>query len=152
MKYTEQQFNDLVTRFNSLELPKEAWTHHAHILVAFWHVWRYDESDSLMKVRRAIRAHNDAVGTINSENSGYHETLTVFWLKVVRYFFSLKTSWPLIDAINSFIEAGHADKNLPLQFYSNELLFSKDARLDWVDPDKLPLNMLDEVVRRPIPS
>lgn len=28
-----------------------------------------------------------------------------------------------------------ADKDLPLQYYSRELLFSEDARAAWVDPD-----------------
>ncbi len=44
----------------------------------------------------------------------YHHTVTVFWMRLV--------AWLL-------------DKNLPAQFYSDALLRSEAARLDWVEPD-----------------
>ena len=33
-----------------------------------------------------------------------------------------------------------ADKELPLQYYSRERLFSDEARVAWVEPDRQPLN------------
>ncbi len=136
MKYTEQQFEDIVRQFNSSELPKSAWTHEAHILVAFWHVSRYDEPTALDRVRRAIKDYNTSVGTINNDTSGYHETLTVFWLKVVRRFFEENAFTSVIDAINAFIDVGHADKKFPLKFYSEARLLSVEARRQWTEPDK----------------
>jgi hypothetical protein len=32
-----------------------------------------------------------------------------------------------------------ADKELPLQYYSRERLFSDEARAAWVEPDRQPL-------------
>ncbi len=136
MKYTEEQFNNLVEQFNSRTLPKTQWTHMAHILVAFWYVSRYSETETLDRVRNAIKDYNTAVGTMNTDSSGYHETLTVFWLKMVRAFLSSGTFSSQVDAVNAFIEAGKADKNLPLEFYSKEKLFSVDARRKWVEADK----------------
>jgi hypothetical protein len=136
MKYSKEEFETLVEQFNSCGLPKASWTHEAHILVAFWHVSKYDEAEALIRVRQAIRDYNTAVGTVNGDTSGYHETLTVFWLKIVRHFFKEKEFRSVVDAANAFVEAGKADKTLPLQFYSNERLFSVEARNNWIEPDR----------------
>ena len=35
-------------------------------------------------MRRGIVHYNQCAGTINSDHSGYHETITLFWLAIVK--------------------------------------------------------------------
>lgn len=143
MGYNEEAIESLVNRFNSQTLPKNEWTHEAHIIVAFWYSSRYTDAEALIKVRNAIQNYNTAVGTINSDSSGYHETLTVFWLSLVRKYLSGKNG--RIEAfVNNFIAEGNADKELPLKFYTREILFSMQARKNWVAPDKISMDAIVE--------
>ena len=145
MVYDEEAIESLVDRFNSQTLPKNEWTHEAHIIVAFWYSSRYTDAEALIKVRNAIRNYNTAVGTINSDSSGYHETLTVFWLRIVRKYLSGKNG-RIEASLNNFIAEGNADKGLPLKFYTREILFSVQARKNWVAPDKVAM---DEMLKSP---
>jgi hypothetical protein len=49
----------------------------------------------------------------------YHHTLTVFWMRAV---------------------AALLDKDLPLEYYSRQRLFSDEARRTWIAPDLQPLD------------
>ncbi|MEL6672050.1 MAG: hypothetical protein AAFR61_07650 [Bacteroidota bacterium] len=123
----------LVQAFINRTLPATAWTHEAHLLVAFWHNWTYEYAEALALVRERIRAYNEAVGTANTDTSGYHETLTVFWMRLTRNFLEEHPDWPLEKAVQEFLQSPHADKQLPLTFYDRKVLFSVKARKEWVE-------------------
>ena len=59
-------------------LPKPQWTHAAHVAVGACYTVRFGAS-ALEHTRAGIRRYNEAVGTVNGPDSGYHETLTRFW-------------------------------------------------------------------------
>jgi len=44
-------------------------------------------------------------------------------------------SLPLVAKINALLRAPEGRRDWPLLFYSPERLFSKEARLGWVEPD-----------------
>ncbi|MGB0175731.1 MAG: hypothetical protein ACPF9D_01105, partial [Owenweeksia sp.] len=67
-------------------LPKPEWTHEAHLVVAIWYSSLYPFEEALSLVRQNITAHNESVGTPNTDTEGYHETITRFWLMVARHF------------------------------------------------------------------
>jgi hypothetical protein len=124
----------LVAGFEDGTLPKSEWTHQAHMTVAFWNLSKYSESEATNRIRDGIKKYNEAVGTLNTETSGYHETITIFWIWAVRRFMlnrSLVVS--TLEKINLLL-ASH-DKNFPLEYYSKELLMSCDARREWREPD-----------------
>src|SRR5213076_1032724 len=64
-------------------LSRAQWTHAAHVTLAAALLYSAEVATVLPRVRNAIQSYNEAVGTMNTDNSGYHETLTVFWLRVV---------------------------------------------------------------------
>src|SRR5262245_52173365 len=66
----------LVTGFEDGSLPKLEWTHQAHMTVAFWYLSKYSEAEATNLIRGGIKKYNQAVGTKNTETSGYHETIT----------------------------------------------------------------------------
>ena len=42
---------------------------------------------------------------------------------------------PLAEKVNALLRAPEGQRDWPLRFYSHERLFSKEARLGWVEPD-----------------
>jgi hypothetical protein len=72
----------------------------------------------------------------------YHETITIFWMRLVKIAGHLS---PRMDRFDDFARA-HAwlfDKERAFEFYSRELLMSDTARKVWVEPDQsnpIPFN------------
>ena len=124
----------LVEDFVTRTLPKEAWTHEAHLLVALWHLHHHPLDEAICLLRARIIAYNVAVGTENSSTSGYHETMTLFWAWVVDQFLKSHQG-KLPDLAATFLESKYANRKLPLLFYKRAQLFSVRARARWVEPD-----------------
>src|SRR5204863_2084826 len=78
--------DDLASRFVACTLPKGDWTHLAHLKVGAWHVDRYGPAEALARLRAGIRRLNDFHGTVNSATSGYHETVTAAYVRLLAAF------------------------------------------------------------------
>src|SRR3712207_4251172 len=76
----------LVRGFDDCSLPCERWTHAAHLTVALWYLLEYDWPEAVARVRSGIKRLNAAHGVVTTRERGYHETLTLFWLRHVRAF------------------------------------------------------------------
>ena len=57
--------------FEACRLPKERWTHTAHLVAGFWYLSRSDMTQALDTIRTRIRRHNESVGTANTDTGGY---------------------------------------------------------------------------------
>jgi hypothetical protein len=73
-----------VQKLEDCTLPREQWSHGAHLMVGLYMVLYYKEN-ALIAMKERIWRYNEIMGKGN-ENTGYHETLTVFWLWAVRQF------------------------------------------------------------------
>lgn len=141
------EIDELRSQFENKTLPKEQWTHNAHFAVAFVYIDKYKTIEkSLSKIRESIKDYNVAVGTENNENSGYHETLTIFWLIVVFEYCALKNKSNINATYLEFIQTSFANPKFPLHFYSKELLFSSSARQKWIEPDILSITKIREKI------
>ena len=130
----------LVRLFLDRSLPKPAWTHVAHLRVGLWHVRRFGAARAVDLLRERISRYNEAVGTANTSTSGYHETLTMFYVKVIDAFVSADASPDQeADTLERRLLEAVGDRELPLRYYSRECLFSSEARRQWVAPDLQPL-------------
>jgi hypothetical protein len=129
----------LVRGFETCTLPREEWTHAAHLTVALWHLLQFDWPEAVSRVREGIKRLNESHGVVTTRERGYHETLTLFWLRHVRAFLArgYNEARPLVALANELIET--SDSKLPLAHYTRALLFSWEARLGWVEPDLKPL-------------
>ena len=129
----------LVRRFEDCTLPRAEWTHAAHLTVALWHLLQLDWPDAAAHVRARIKRYNAAHGIPATPTGGYHETLTLFWLRVVNAFLEAERNEAraLVHLANDL--AATADKGLPLAHYTRERLFSPEARAHWVEPDLKPV-------------
>lgn len=125
----------LVSGFSDKTLPKQEWTHQAHIIVALWHNKHHDFDTALALVKEKIKTYNLAVGTLNTEDSGYHESLTIFWMMLTRKYLLEHPDFSLEELVDHFLRSEYASKDYPFQFYSRETLFSKKARKGWQNGD-----------------
>jgi hypothetical protein len=130
----------LLRRFDDCTLPRDEWTHAAHLTVALWHLLEYDWAEAVARVRLGIQRYNAAHGIRTTPTGGYHETLTLFWMRRVRAFLEdgRNEARSLVALANDLSAA--LDSRLPLTYYTRERLFSTEARAAWVEPDLKSLN------------
>ena len=120
-------------------LPKAEWTHQAHLRAGLWHVLEYGPVTALDLLRERISSYNASVGTANTDSSGYHETLTRFYVVVIDRFLTTADRGSDVDQLARHLIAGYGDRRLPLHHYSEQRLFSPVARRSWVEPDLRPI-------------
>ncbi len=127
-----ERFGRFVAAWEAGTLPKAEWTHAAHVSVGGCYAIRYGE-EALARIREGIQRYNAAVGTANTETSGYHETLTRFWVLVLRAATrGFADEWLAArHAVNEFGER----RNLHAEYYSFDVVASREARRDWIAPD-----------------
>jgi hypothetical protein len=134
------ELDDLIARFRDCTLPKAEWTHAAHLAVGAWHVAGGGPGKALRQLRARIRRLNDAHGTANTTTSGYHETVTHAYVALVDDFLARRPKGEaLAEAAQALLASPLADRKILLDFYSQDLLMSVDARLGFVEPDLKPL-------------
>lgn len=121
----------LLRRFADRTLPHAAWTHEAHLTVCWYAVTLLGAEGALAHLRVAIPRFNGAIGVANTDHSGYHETLTAFYVGAVAY----------ADAGHPTALPTHPScaREAPLRHWTRELLFSPTARRSFVEPDLAPL-------------
>ena len=91
-------------------------------------------------MRSGIRRLNLVHGTANSSTRGYHETITVAFLRLSAQFLAAcPVVMPLEARVDKLLGSPLAQPDVLLQFYSRKLLMSARARKRWVEPDVAPL-------------
>lgn len=121
-------------RFEDHSLPKEQWTHRAHLKVAYLYLLRFPYAEALDRLRAGIQAYNAAHGIIDTPTGGYHETMTQVWLQLVHT--TLRQFGPA-DTADAFFDTQTqlSDKHAPHLFYSREHIMSPEAKRSFVAPD-----------------
>jgi len=131
----DEEVNELVKAFEERTLPKADWTHAAHLTVGLYYCFHHPLGVAKNLMSDGIYWLNDAHGTPNTETSGYHETLTVFWLRTVADYLEKTGRENGLAILANGLNAAVNDTKLPLKYYSRERLFSVEARLNYVEPD-----------------
>ena len=117
-------------------LPRSDWTHEAHLAATTYLLTRRPDIDLDAELPGIIRSYNESVGGVNDDTQGYHETITRVFLHGVRLFLSeADPRMPLHDLVNELLLSPMGKRDWPLRFYSQERLFSMDARRAFVTPD-----------------
>jgi hypothetical protein len=128
--------DDLGARFEACAIPKEEWTHAAHLVVGLWHVHRYGADEALIRLRSGIRRLNESNGGVNSATDGYHETITAAYVRLLaQYRDRCSAEQSLSERAARLLESPLAGKNVLFTFYSRDRLMSTTARAQWVEPD-----------------
>ena len=136
---TGDELDDLVARFRAGTLPKDEWTHLAHLAVGTWHVYTHGPDQALDLLRTGITRLNDAHGTVNDDSGGYHETITRAYVRLLADFIGRHSGRAVADSVQALLVSPLAGKRALLRYYSKETLGSVSARRGWVEPDIEPL-------------
>lgn len=132
---SDEEVVNLAKAFEERTLPKSEWTHAAHLVVGLYYCYHHPLGVAKNLMSDGIYWLNDAHGTPNTETSGYHETITVFWLRTVANFIEKTGREHGLANLANSLQAFCSDTNLPLKYYSRERLFSTEARMKYVEPD-----------------
>lgn len=116
-------------------LPKAEWTHEAHLAACTWLVLERPDIALETQLPGIIRSYNEAVGGVNDDSQGYHETLTQLYIIGVRRFVACCPEEGLLGTVNALLKSDLAPRDWPFRFYSRGVLFSVAARRGWVKPD-----------------
>lgn len=129
----------LMEQFESCTLPKEQWTHKAHFIMALWYCIHHPLPQAIQKIRNGIKKYNVSVGGENTDSAGYHETITLLYTSTIAHYVITTGITTLTDEyLADFLAQPFLAPDYPLQFYSKELIMSKEARLGWIAPDLTP--------------
>lgn len=124
----------------SRTLPREAWTHAAHLTATTYFMTCRPDLNVERELPGIIQAYNRASGGTETILRGYHETLTQFYMLAIRHFLSrLDPDLGLAERCNLLIASAFGERSFPLTFYSRERLFSAEAKQRFVEPDLRPL-------------
>ena len=138
---TSKEIVRLIGEFESCSLPRTEWTHAAHLTIALWYHLTAP-LDVTALVRAGIKRYNEAHGIMTTPTSGYHETMTLFWIAIVtKYLRELPDRDRSFVALANGLLEKYGDKDLPITYYSHERLFSREARASWLAPDLRSFNV-----------
>ncbi len=131
---TEVEIDDFLSAFESGTLPKERWTHAAHLLVGACYVHRLGQVLAIDHMRQCVRRYNEAVGGKNTATSGYHETITVFWIKVLDTLLLQARPIGREKFAALAVERYAGQRDLFRRFYDFDVVASTAARAVWMPP------------------
>jgi len=124
VKMTPEEMFD---RFVDGLLPKDSWTHEAHLITCWVALRDRTPAETLAFLRHSIMTHNCGIGIRNTETGGYHESLTVYYVTAVHH-----ADAATLDDLYATPSCG---RQAPLNHWTRERLFGTEARLAWVTPD-----------------
>ncbi len=124
----------IIRKFKECTLTKEEWSHEAHLIVGAWYVYHYSLEDAICRLRSGIILLNQTHGTENSGQSGYHETMTVFWAEIIFAFNQRKKYHSADDLAADFLSTPLRQKHLPFVFYHKEEILSEKYRAMYHPP------------------
>jgi hypothetical protein len=139
---TEDEIRALVEAFEACSFHPSEFRHYQHLTVALWYVRNLSFEEATANVTRGIRRLAETYG-----KTGYHETITIFWLRVVSCFVAEHGNKTLPVLANALIDHC-ANKDLIGRHYSADLLASPKAKAEWVEPDLEPLPKIENRVEQ----
>lgn len=132
----EREIEELVESFESCAVPPAEFDHGAHLAVALWYLSRMTPAEATERMRAGLHRYT----THNNAQANYNETLTLFWLKLVRHFLAqTDAALPLAERANELL-AAYSDSKLAFEYYSRELIQTPEAKASWIEPDLKPLD------------
>jgi hypothetical protein len=133
---SEDNIHRIGNGFLDHSLPKAEWTHAAHFAASLWLMRYRPDLDLPRDMPNLIRHYNEAVGGVNSDTAGYHETITQAHLRAIRAEFGRRAAdAALYEIVNDMMAGTFGDPGWLMVYWSKENLMSVTARKSWVDPD-----------------
>jgi hypothetical protein len=132
---TSSDLERLVLRFEDCTLPRDEWTHRAHLSVAVWYLFHLPREAAIERIRVGIQRYNASLGN----TAGYHETITLSWAALVAASLREASAEKTLAELATEAADRFGASDYLLRHFSKERLFSETARREWVEPDLDPL-------------
>ena len=127
--------DELVTAFERVELTPDTFHHREHLLVGLMLVARHPDGEAITRMRAGLQALLARAGA----DAAYHETLTQFWMRLLRHRLdATDSSRSLQDRISEVLVWCEAGPRIDAH-YSAERLTEPAARHAFLSPDRAPL-------------
>jgi hypothetical protein len=128
----------LLEAFESATAPRESWTHEAHVRIAYLYLLRHAPPEALDRFRSKLRQLNASLGVFDGPESGYHETLTQAWLRVIAA--TIRSTGRASDSLEFCRSNPHLlARTLLRLYYTRQRILSSEAKVAFVEPDLAPL-------------
>lgn len=130
-----------IATFEEAVIPTAEWTHRAHLTVACLLLRAHALPEAIERVRaglhRCLAVHN----ITSTPTSGYHETITVAWMRVLH---AVMQAHGAGESAEAFLDEHPylLQRTLLRLYYTRARLMSEQARRAWVEPDLAPLPSL----------
>jgi hypothetical protein len=131
----EREIEELVRGFEDLTLPPQEFDHAGHLTVALWYLARLPAPEASERMRGGLRRFAAHHGS-----NLYHETITLFWLRVVGAFLGHGGAGHTLAELANRLAASYSDKRLINDYYSPALIQTDEAKSSWVEPDLKPFD------------
>ena len=135
---SEASLQQFVEAWKAGKLPKAEWTHAAHVAMAGYFAFDHAAAATFAIMKAGILHHNTSVGTPNTEDNGYHETLTRFWCSEISEFVRIGHFASRFEAVRAAISAFGSDRDRLRLFYRFDVVRDRRARREWIAPDRQP--------------
>ncbi len=128
--------NEFEAQFFSCQLKPELFSHEAHLRLAWIKITKNGVQKAEEDIQSQIKSFVKHVGAEDK----YHTTLTLAAIKIVNQFIQKSESGSFKDFISEFPRLKSNFKELIQSHYSSDIFISKQARLNYLEPDLLPFN------------
>src|SRR5713101_5071083 len=133
---SDSDLQRFVDAWKAGRLPKAEWTHAAHVAMAAYFAFDRAADATFAIMKAGILHHNTSVGTPNTEDNGYHETLTTFWAGEISAFIRSGRFLSRLEAVRAAVAEFGSDRDRFRLFYSLDVVRDRRARRGWVAPDR----------------
>jgi hypothetical protein len=131
---SEAEIDVFLAAFEGCTLPKERWTHGAHLLTGACYVHGLGREAALERMRVCVRRYNESVGGKNTETSGYHETITAMWIRLLDGLLRESPAMERAAFARLAVERFVGEKDIFRRYYDFDVVGSVEARREWVAP------------------
>lgn len=129
--------SELLRAFEDGTLPQHGWTHRAHVKVAYLYLRDGSLEGAVAKMRSGILALNAVHGVPDGPTSGYNETTTVAFLRIVEAVMTVYADKLRTATADEFCDTHPQllSKHLLRLFYSPGRRSHPDAKTRFIEPD-----------------
>jgi hypothetical protein len=135
LDHTALTDDEFLAAFEQCRLPRELWTHEAHIRMAWLYLNRGPLSEVVDKVRHGIQRYNASLGN----SSGYHETVTQAYVRLIASRLANGCGATFDEFKRRHPKLFDRQEPILLWHYRQETLDSDEAKEQFLLPDLEPL-------------
>ena len=129
---------ELLKQFEDCTLPRDKWAHKTHVRVGYLYLVQHPFAVAVDKMRVGVQRYNAATGVIDGPHTGYHETITQAWMRLIAV--TMREQGRGKDSEDFCRQQPHLLQRTALRlFYSRERIMSPAAKHTFVEADLTPL-------------